>query len=290
MHALVTENADYNLTQMCRLFEVTRQGYHQYVKSLSAPRVARKLVLAEQIRQVYEDSGRRYGSPKVCEALRAMGVRVSLNRVERLMRELGLAGITRRRHKVTTRSNPKDKCPKNLLMLDDARDFTASEPNKRWVTDITYIDTAEGWGYLAAIIDLYSRRIVGWALSASLSTELPLLALERALKARAPKPGLIHHSDRGCQYTSKDYKAALDAKGIVMSMSHRGNCWDNAVAESFFANLKTELIYRQSWKSRDELEDGLFEYIEGFYNTRRLHSAVGYRTPAAAEAAFRTAA
>jgi transposase InsO family protein len=166
------------------------------------------------------------------------------------------------------------------------RNFGASRPNQRWVTDITYVWTAEGWCYLAAILDLFSRSVVGWALDATLSTSLPLEALNRAVRRRRPAAGLMHHSDRGCQYTSAEYRGALAELGITVSMSRKGNCWDNAVAESFFATLKTELVYGRVWQSREELRRAVFEYIEVFYNRQRLHSAIDYRTPAQAESDF----
>ena len=159
------------------------------------------------------------------------------------------------------------------------RQFAASRPNERWVTDITYIWTNEGWCYLAAILDLFSRRVVGWALDATLNTSLPLRALDEAIRRRAPTQGLQHHSDRGCQYTSHDYRAKLAELGIEVSMSRKGNCWDNAVAESFFATLKTELIYGRSWNSRTDVRNAVFEYIEIFYNRQRLHSTLDYKTP-----------
>lgn len=286
IHAMLAENANLNIAKTCRLFEVTRQGYYAYVHSLRSPRLCEEAELAAQVAEIHAQSGGRYGSPKVHRALQMRGIRVGKRRVERAMRGHGLVGTKRGRHKVTTRSNPKHPCEPNVL----AREFVASAPNERWVTDITYIATDEGWTYLSAILDLYSRRVVGWAVSASLSTDLPLAALRKAFAVRAPHSGLIHHSDRGCQYTSANYREALAAKGVVVSMSRRGNCWDNAVAESFFATLKTELVYASRWHTREELRKALFEYIESFYNTRRLHSAIGYRAPAVAEAEFLAAA
>jgi transposase InsO family protein len=166
------------------------------------------------------------------------------------------------------------------------REFTASRPNERWVTDISYVWTNEGWCYLAVILDLFSRSVVGWALDATLNTSLPLAALGMAVRRRRPEAGLLHHSDRGCQYTSADYRSVLSELGVTVSMSRKGNCWDNAVAESFFATLKTELVYARSWPTRLELRAAVFEYIEVFYNRRRLHSSVGYRTPAKVESDF----
>jgi putative transposase len=276
------EKAFFAIAAMCRLFAVSRQGYYAYIRSLSSPRVAREVALQAQIRAVHATADGCYGSPRVHEELRRQGVRVGKRRVEGSMRALGLHGVQRRRHIVTTRSNPAHPVAPNRL----ARDFVATRPNERWVTDITYIWTGEGWAYLAAILDLYSRAVVGWALSTSLSTELPLIALDNALRTRGPAPGLLHHSDRGCQYTSAEYRSALASASITVSMSRRGNCWDNAVAESFFATLKTEMVYRRSWSSRVSLREALFEYIELFYNRKRIHSTLGYTTPAEAESAY----
>jgi transposase InsO family protein len=196
------------------------------------------------------------------------------------MRAMGLSGRKPRRWRVnTTQVDPSHPVVANVLN----RDFTATRPNERWVTDITYVWTDEGWCYLAAILDLYSRTVVGWALSASLSTDLPMAAWRMAVQRRRPEAGLLHHSDRGCQYTSFEYRTALAHHGVTVSMSRTGNCWDNAVAESFFATLKNELVHARSWASRLELRASVFEYIEGFYNRRRLHSSLGYKTPSEVE-------
>lgn len=196
------------------------------------------------------------------------------------MRGMGLMARPRRRFRITTtQSDPSHRPAPNVLQ----RDFTATKPDERWVTDISYIWTEEGWSYIAVLLDLYSRAVVGWALDATLSTALPQAALDMALRRRAPQAGLLHHSDRGCQYTSAAYRAELSALGIEVSMSRKGNCWDNAVAESFFATLKTELTDRTVWKDRYELRQAVFEYIEVFYNRKRLHSTLKYRTPAEVE-------
>jgi transposase InsO family protein len=221
----------------------------------------------------------RYGSPRIQHALRRAGLRVGKARLERTMRELGLRARPPRRFRVTTKADASHGTAPNVL----ARQFTATRPNERWVTDITYLWTAEGWCYLAVIIDLYARVVVGWAVSTDISTQLALDALDMALRRRRGLSELLHHSDRGCQYTSSDYRAVLANQGIAVSMSRRGNCWDNAPAESFFSTLKHELIYGRRWASLDELRPALFEYIEVFYNRRRLHSALGYRTPAELE-------
>ena len=287
IHAMVMKKASFSIANMCRVFEVTRQGYYRYVASLDSPRVRSDVELLAKIRAIHEDSrDGTYGSPRVHRQLRRQKVRVSKRRVERIMRGAGIVGAKKRLHTTTTRSNPAHPVEDNILN----RDFTATRPDQRWVTDITYIWTDEGWAYLAAILDLYSRRVVGWALSASLSTELPLAALRNALMVRKPDSGLLHHSDRGCQYTSAEYRAELARAGIVASMSRRGNCWDNAVAESFFSTLKSEALLGKRWRTRIELRAELFEYLESFYNNRRLHSSLDYRTPAEVEAEYQAAA
>lgn len=273
------EKANFPIAVLCRLLGVTRQGYYAYAKRQPSPRSVRYQELCEQVREIHEASRGRYGSPRVRKELQRRGVRVSKRTVEQVMRELGLWGRRKRLFKVTTAANPKHSVEPNVL----GRDFRATRPNERWVTDISYIWTAEGWVYLAAILDLYSRSVVGWALDTTLSTKLPLAALQMALRRRRPGSGLLHHSDRGCQYTSAEYRRKLAQLGVTVSMSRKGNCWDNAVAESFFATLKTELIYEQEWPSRSELRAAVFEYIEIFYNRQRLHSSLGYKTPAEVE-------
>jgi transposase InsO family protein len=283
---MVAEKAPFGIAPMCRTLEVSRQGYYAYVRSLDNPRIAADAALRDRIRKVHAESRGVYGSPRILRELRNNGERVGKRRVERVMRGAGIVGTPRGRHRTTTKANPAHPVEPNVL----DRDFTASRPDERWVTDITYIWTDEGWCYLAAILDLFSRRVVGWALSTSLSTQLPLDALDKALMQRRPGKGLMHHSDQGCQYTSADYRTTLAESGITVSMSRRGNCWDNAVAESFFATLKTELVYRQRWSTRVELRAELFDYIETFYNRRRLHSSLDYRNPAAVEAEYKAAA
>ena len=287
IHEMVAEKAPFGIAPMCRVLEVSRQGYYGYVRSLESPRLAEEVALRERITRIHVESRGSYGSPRILEQLRRDGFEVGKRRVERAMRAAGIVGARRGRHRTTTRANPTHPVEPNVLN----RDFTASRPDERWVTDITYIWTEQGWCYLAAILDLYSRAVVGWQLSSSLSTTLPLDALSKALMRRRPGVGrLLHHSDRGCQYTSADYRSALAEHGITVSMSRRGNCWDNAVAESFFATLKTELVSQRRWQTRLELRNALFEYIETFYNRRRLHSSLDYRTPAEVEAEYRVAA
>lgn len=273
------EKASFPIAAMCRLLDVTRQGYYAYANRPPSPRVRAEAELCEAIREVFTGSGETYGSPRVLRELRKAGFCVSKRRVERAMRGMGITPPTARRHRRTTVQNPTHPVAPNEL----ARDFTATRPNERWVTDITYVWTDEGWAYVAAILDLFSRAVVGWAVDASLSTRLPLAALNAAIQRRRPNAGLLHHSDRGCQYTSADYRNTLAALDVTVSMSRTGNCWDNAVAESFFATLKNEFVYRRTWRSRHELRSALFEYIEVFYNRRRLHSSLDYKTPAEVE-------
>lgn len=269
------EKASFPIAPMCRLLGVTRQGYYAYAGRPPPERRPAELTLRAKVATIHEQSRGTYGSPRVLATLRASGFPASKRRVERTMRALGLQARPRGRFRTTTKANPKHPAAPNLLN----RQFAATRPNQRWVTDITYIWTGEGWCYLAAILDLFSRRVVGWALDATLNTSLPLRALDEAIRRRAPTKSLQHHSDRGCQYTSQDYRAKLNALGIEVSMSRKGNCWDNAVAESFFATLKTELIYGHAWSSRMELRAAVFDYIEVFYNRQRLHSTLDYKTP-----------
>jgi putative transposase len=280
------EKASFTIAAMCRLFEVSRQGYYAYARRPPSARVRSDAKLCEAVRKVFEQTGETYGSPRVLRELRRRGWQVSKRRVERAMRSMGLTPPSRRRHCITTVRDFADAVAPNEL----ARDFHATRPNERWVTDITYIWTSEGWIYAAVILDLFSRAVVGWSLDATLSTELPLAALDMALRRRRPDPGLMHHSDRGCQYTSAQYRERLAADGITVSMSRKGNCWDNAVAESFFATLKKELIARRDWPTRLEVRRAVFEYVEVFYNRRRLHSSIDYKTPAEVEKQYAAAA
>ena len=273
------EKAEFPVAALCRVLGVTRQGYYAYAAREPGPRATGEAALEVSVREVFEASRGTYGSPRVRAQLQRDGVRTSKRRVERLMRGLGLVARRPRRFVSTTRADGTHRVEPNLLR----RDFNASQPNERWVTDITYVQTDEGWTYLAVILDLYSRAVVGWALDAAMPTKLVLRALDMAVKRRRPQPGLLHHSDRGCRYTSAEYRTELAALGIEVSMSRKGNCWDNAVAESFFATLKTELIHTRRWPSRNELRSAVFEYVESFYNRRRLHSSLGYRTPAEVE-------
>jgi putative transposase len=269
------EKASFPIAFMCTRLEVTTSGFYAWRKRPPSARALADGALLKEVRAIHAASGGRYGSPRVHRELAAKGLSASKHRVARLMRENGLRGKRRRKFRHTTDSNHSMPVAPNTL----ARDFTADAPNEAWVTDITYIPTGEGWLYLAAILDLYSRRVVGWSMSERITRQLTLDALSMAIAARAPARGLLHHSDRGSQYASGDYRAALADAGIECSMSRKGNCWDNAVAESFFATLKTELVHDANWKTRAEARSAIFEYIEAFYNRRRLHSSIGYVSP-----------
>lgn len=265
---------EHQVARVCRLLEVSRSGYHRWSRSGLSRRVREDRLLKQQILAEHAASRGRYGTPRIERSLRRRGIRTSRKRVARLRRELELRARGVRRFRVTTRSNPAHPAAPNLL----ERRFEAAAADRIWLGDITYLATTEGWLYLAAILDTYSRRVVGWATSESLDRDFVVEALERALATRRPDEGLLHHSDRGTQYTSADYRDRLAAAGVLVSMSRRGDCWDNAMMESFFKTLKTELGDR--FATRDEARRELFDYIEGFYNTRRLHSSLDYRSPA----------
>ena len=276
------EKASFPVRALCRLLGVSPQGYYVFARRPPSRRVLAEAALCEAIRQVFVDSRETYGSPRVLRELRGRGVRTSKRRVERAMRGMGLTPPAPPKRVQTTVRDPSHPVAPNEL----ARDFTATRPNERWVTDITYVWTDEGWAYVATILDLFSRAVVGWSVDVTPTTRLTLAALQSAVQKRRPTAGLLHHSDRGCQYTSHEYRARLAELGVTVSMSRTGNCWDNAVAESFFATLKTELVHRHRWRNALELRNALFEYIEVFYNRRRLHSSLDYKTPVAVEQEF----
>lgn len=280
------EKASFSVVDMARVFGVTRQGYYAFLKRALSERVRAEAELCVQTKEVFDEFHARYGSPRVFRELRKRGVHASKRRVERAMRGMGLSATPPRRcFRSVLRELTLPPAP-NLLK----RDFQAERPNQRWVTDITYIWTQSGWVYLAVILDLFSRAVVGWAIDAKLETSLPLAALHSALATRCPGEDLLHHSDRGVQYTSHDYRAKLASLNITVSMSRKGNCWDNAVAESFFSTLKRELIHRREWKGIEDVRKTVFEYIDIFYNQRRMHSSLAYQTPLAVEEAFAAAA
>ena len=264
---------------LCTVLEVTRSGFYAWCARPVAARTQDTQRLAVEVAAIHAASKQRYGSPRVHQELQAQGRTVGRHRVARLMQQQGLRARKKRRFQTTTDS--RHGLPVAANVLD--RQFTVTAPNTTWVTDITYLWTREGWLYLAVILDLFSRRVVGWSMSESITRQLTLDALAAALGHRTPPPGLLHHSDRGSQYASGDYQALLDAHGLVGSMSRRGNCWDNAVAESFFSTLKIELAYTADWATRADARAAVFEYLEVFYNGQRRHSSLGYLSPVAFE-------
>ncbi len=276
---IAAEKAAFPVRVLCRILAVSRAGFYAAQARPAAAHTRRDQQLAVAIAAIHAETRQRYGSPRVHTELRARGQRVSRKRVARLMRQRDLAARRRRRYRVTTDSRHPFPVAANVL----ARQFTAPAPDAVWVTDITYIPTGEGWLYLAVILDLYSRGIVGWAMSDRITQQLTLDALGMALARRRPREGLLHHSDRGSQYASGDYQTALGRQGIVGSMSRRGDCWDNAVAESFFATLKVELVHDALWSTRAAARGAVFEYIEIFYNQQRRHSSLGFLSPLAFE-------
>ena len=261
---------------MCRVLEVSRSGYYRWLKRKPSQRQINNQRLDSQIREIYDQSKGRYGSPKITQELRDQGCKVGKNRVARRMRKAGLRSKIRRKYKVTTDSKHKFPVAPNLL----ERNFTAHAPDKVWVSDITYLTTRTGWLYLTVIIDVFSRMVVGWALSSSLGHEMVVTALKRAIRRRRPEKGLVFHSDRGVQYACGDFRKQLNKYGFIQSMSRKGDCWDNAVAESFFAIMKTELVYHERYKGHQDTLQSIFEYIEVFYNRQRRHSTLGYLCPA----------
>ncbi len=273
--AIEAEKANYPVALMCRVLEVSRSGYYASRGRPESSRTKANRELAAKIHEVYDASRRTYGSPRVYAELRVEGHEVGRHRVARLMRREGLVARKKRRFRVTTQSNHCEPVARNIL----ARDFDVKEPNRVWAGDITYLPTAEGWLYLAILLDLCSRAVVGWAMSEELDASVALAALRMALERRRPAAGLVHHSDRGVQYASESYRAALAANGLIPSMSRKGNCWDNAPAESFFGTLKVELVDDRVFPSRTVARTEVFEYLEVFYNRTRRHSALGYVSP-----------
>lgn len=269
------EKVAYPVAVLCRVLAVSTSGYYASLRRPPSLRARRDRELVDKIRRSHLASKRRYGSPRVYADLQAEGQRVGRKRVARLMRENRLVARIRRRFRTTTDSKHAFPVAPNLL----ARDFTATAPDQRWVTDITFLWTQQGWLYLAVILDLFSRRVVGWATSTNVDRHLALAALDMALVKRRPPTGLLHHSDRGSTYASHDYRRALTARGFRCSMSRKGDCWDNAVAESFFATLKREMDRADDLPSHSIAALSIGEYIDGFYNVRRRHSAIDYCSP-----------
>ncbi|QRK05536.1 IS3 family transposase [Archangium violaceum] len=269
------EKAHFPVDFMCEQLGVSRSGYYAWKERPESARDKADRALAEEVTRIHRDSRGTYGSPRVHAELRARGQRVSRKRVARLMNEHDIAARKRRRFVRTTDSRHNQPVAPNIL----ERNFSPGQPNSTWATDITYVGTGQGWLYLAVVMDLFSRKVVGWSMSENIDRHLVLNALDMALEGRQPPQGLLHHSDRGSQYASTDYQQALAARGIQCSMSRKGNCWDNAVVESFFSSLKQELVYTTAFATHEQARLALFEYIEVFYNRQRRHSSLGYVSP-----------
>lgn len=271
--------AEYSLAGLCRALQVSVSGYYGWRNRPVSQREQANQQLVKQIKAIHQASYETYGSPRIHAELVAQGQSCSRNRVARLMRLQRLRAKQCRRRRVTTVKQAGDP---NLL----DRQFTAMAPNQKWLADLTYIPTQEGDLYLATVLDLYGRRIVGWAMDTTLKTELVERAVQMAFRQRCPAGGLLHRSDRGCQYTSELYRDLLKSHKCQISMSRAGNCYDNAPMESFFGTLKTELAYHRHYRTREQAKRDIFAYIEGFYNRRRRHSALGYQSPEQFEKAY----
>lgn len=269
----------YRIKLMCLVLGVSRSGYYAWRRRQPSARERANRLLSALIRLLHQKSRRTYGYRRIHAALVAQGTTCGKNRVARLMQKDGLRARRRRRYKRTTQSRHNWPVAPNRL----AQSFVATSPNQKWLTDITYVWTAEGWLYLSVVLDLYSRLVVGWAMEPYLTDSLTKKALQMALARRQPQPGLLHHSDRGSQYASASYQHLLSSHQALTSMSRTGNVYDNAPMESFFATLKTELIHHCNYITRRQAKSDIFEYIEVFYNNQRLHSALGYLTPMAFE-------
>ena len=267
---------EFHVENACRVLKVSVSGYYAWSVRKPSARKIEDARLIDRIRGIYDASGGVYGVRRIHCRLAAGGETCSRNRVAHLMRKCGLTAKRKRKYTVTTDSKHSFAVAENLLN----REFFCAGPNHVWVSDITCIWTLEGWLYLAAVIDLHSRMVVGWSMKERIDRSLVLDALSMAVGRRDPKPGLIHHSDRGSQYASDDYQKALKTHAMRCSMSRKGNCWDNAVAESFFSTLKTERVHQRIYRNREEARRDIFEYIEVFYNRVRLHSTLGYLSPA----------
>jgi len=278
--AIQEHDRRYPIRLMCRALAVSAAGYYAWrLRPESTRSVSARTVLSA-IRMIHRESRETYGSPSIWDVLIKQGHRIGEHRVARLMRQDGLRAKTVKKWRATTQSNHRLPVAENTLN----RQFTVTQPNRVWAGDLTYVWTTEGWLYLAVILDLYSRRVIGWAMGHRLTVALAEQALTMALANRTPRAGLLHHSDRGSQYAATSYQRLLGEHGITTSMSRTGNCWDNACVESFFGTLKRELVYHRHYATRDDAKRDIFEYIEVFYNRKRRHSTLGYNSPAEYEA------
>ena len=273
---------------MCQVFDVSRSGYYAWVKGRDkqTERQKRREALEQHIRRAFLDSRGLYGSPKITKVLNGQGVHVTEKTVARIMKELGLKSRTVKKYKATTNSNHQLPVQENVLN----QQFTAEAPNQVWTADITYVPTDEGWLYLASILDVCTRKIVGFHMDERMTKELVIQALDQAYSLQRPRGEVLHHSDRGSQYASHDYQTRLRKYGMTGSMSRKGNCYDNACIESFHSVLKKELIYLEKFQTREQAKKRIFEYITCFYNGKRIHSAIGYMTPNQCERMYRLSA
>jgi putative transposase len=265
----------YSIEKMAKILGVTRSGYYSWLKRPESKRSIENKKLLYEIKEIHKNSKKRYGSPKIYKTLIKKGIRCGKNRVIRIMRDNKIRSIAKKRFKITTNSKHNNPVFDNILN----RQFNVTKSNKIWVSDITYIDTCEGWLYLCVIIDLFSRKVIGWCLSKSLSSDIVINSIKMACLNRNYPKNVIFHSDRGVQYTSDDFQKILKENDFNCSMSRKGNCWDNACAESFFRSLKVEEVNHYKYLTRDQARVSIFEYIEVFYNRKRIHSTLGYLTP-----------
>lgn len=266
---------EYPVAFMCEVFSVSSSGYFSWRKRDNGTREAEELKLLRAIEDIHKSSRKNYGSPRIHAQLKGMGHRVGKTKIERTMKKHGIRAKTKRRFRVTTDSKHDLPVAPNLLK----RNFSPEKPNQTWAADITYVSTREGWLFLAVIIDLFSRQVVGWSLDKTMTRELVCSALRQACFRRKPGTGLVFHSDRGSQYCSKEFRLLLNQHRILQSQSRKANCWDNACVESFFHTLKTEMIYHEDFQTRDQARRAIFEWVEAFYNRQRLHSTLGYKSP-----------
>ncbi len=275
-YQFIEENRSiYPITRMCSILEVSENGYYNWRKRGKSQRKQDDEQLVSRIEDAYNENRGVYGSPRIHAELKAQGIRCGRKRIARLMREQNISARRKRRQAKKTDSNHSSPIASNLL----ERDFTADAPNKKWMTDMTFIATSEGWLYLAGVIDAYSRRLIGWAMGSEHDSELVKQALHMALVVRRPGTGLVHHSDRGSEYASKSYQEMLHQHKIQISMSRKGDCYDNAMIESFWGTLKEECFSLEVFHTRREAKTAIFEYIEVFYNRKRRHSSLGYLSP-----------
>ncbi|MBO0796014.1 MAG: IS3 family transposase [Ktedonobacteraceae bacterium] len=278
---IAEQSQQYSIELLCEALDVSESGYYAWKHREPSAHAREDARIAALIQQIDQEHRHVYGSPRIQAKLRDYGVQCGRKRVVRLMQALGITALVKRSRKPTTKSDPHARCAPNVLK----REFSADRPNTKWVTDTKAVETAEGWLYLAIILDLYSRQVVGWSMSTTEDGELAELALRMAVARRHPRSGLLHHSDRGTEFTCDRYQAALRELGVEVSMSRTGNCWDNAAMEAFFATLAKECVNRVKYQTRQEARSSIFEYIECFYNPIRLHSTLQYTSPVAYEQA-----